>query len=169
MHALPGVCPLVATTSCMWTHAGDFNCTRAEGIYRYLYRGRLEGGYWEPFQRKQPVVAETAAHAFTLHDVYKDCAAFAQPYTFGRPGGGVVIDFLWASAALPVRGVLQFVGPRRALDWQRRGIPNAEHPSDHLPLGAVVDVALAAPRRALSDDAGDAAAGDVAAGDARAV
>lgn len=143
--------------------AGDFNCTRAEGIYRFLYRGRLEGGYWEPFQRQQPVVAETAAHAFTLHDVYADCAAFAQPYTFGRPGGGVVIDFLWASAALPVRGVLQYVGPRRAAEWQRSGIPNADHPSDHLPLGAVVDVALAAPPRPPSEAAEADVAADAAA------
>lgn len=92
--------------------------------------------------------------------MYADCAGFVQPFTFGRPGGGCVIDFLWASAALPVAGVLQFVGPRRAAEWRRGGIPNAEHPSDHLPLGAVVDVALAAPPRPPSE-AGSGAAAEV--------
>jgi CCR4-NOT transcription complex subunit 6 len=123
--------------------AGDFNSARGEALHRYLHRGRLEGGYWEPFQRREPVTDSTEAHPFDLCDVYRDRAAFPQAYTYGRPGGSCTIDYVWSSAALPVLGVLRWLTRGEEVEWQRRGLPNEHHPSDHLPLGVVVDVALA--------------------------
>jgi mRNA deadenylase 3'-5' endonuclease subunit Ccr4 len=130
----------------MWEYAaGDFNSSRSEALYRYMRRGRLEGGYWEPFQRRHPVVETTEAHPFRLTDVYSELANFSMWYTYGRPSGACTIDYIWTSSALQVRGVLQYLTQRQAVEWQRRGIPHEQHPSDHLPLGVVVDVALSTP------------------------
>lgn len=123
--------------------AGDFNSARSEALHRYMFRGRLEAGYWEPFQRRQPVVETTEAHPFSLRDVYYDLAKFPMGYTYGRPSGSCTIDYVWASSALQVKGVLQCLSRRQEVEWQWRGIPNEQHPSDHLPLGVVVDVAFA--------------------------
>lgn len=84
----------------------------------------------------------TEAHPFSLRDVYNDLAKFPMAFTYGRPSGSCTIDYVWASNALQVKGVLQCVTRRQEVEWQRRGIPNEQHPSDHLPLGVVVDVAL---------------------------
>lgn len=121
-------------------HAGDFNCTSAEGLYRFLYRGRLEGGHSEPCRPRDAVVTKTVAHPFLLCDVYRDAARFALPFTYGRPGGNSVIDFVWASAALPPVGVLQALPPARAVRAGISGLPNSKFPSDHLPLGVVLAV-----------------------------
>lgn len=132
--------------------AGDFNSTRSEALHRYLFRGRLEGGYWEPFQRWQPVVETTEAHPFNLRDVYSEVAKFPMGFTYGRPSGSCTIDYIWASSALRVQGVLQFLNRRQQVEWQRQGIPSEQHPSDHLPLGVVVDVALAGGTEGLVEE-----------------
>ena len=95
----------------------------------------------------------TESHPFQLRDVYNELAKFPMAYTYGRPSGSCTIDYIWASSALPVKGVLQCLSRRQEVEWQRRGIPNEQHPSDHLPLGVVVDVALATPAFPVHDDA----------------
>ena len=136
-----------------WGHAaGDFNSARSEALHRYLFRGRLEGGYWEPFQRRQPVVDTTESHPFNLRDVYNELARFPMGFTYGRPSGSCTIDYIWASSALQVKGVLQCLSRRQEVEWKRSGIPNEQHPSDHLPLGVVVDVAGAIPVFPAHDD-----------------
>jgi CCR4-NOT transcription complex subunit 6 len=130
----------------VWGYAaGDFNSARCEALHRYLLRGRLEGGYWEPFQRRQPIVETTEAHPFKLTDVYNELAKFPMGFTYGRPSCCCTIDYAWTSRALQVKGVLQCLSRRQEVEWQRHGIPNEQHPSDHLPLGVVVDVALSTP------------------------
>ena len=120
-------------------HAGDFNCTAREGSYRYLLRGRLEGGYSEACRPYDVVTDQTIAQPFLMHDVYASCADFALPFTYCRPGSGTTIDFIWASDRLRVSSVLQPLGSAAASKVRAVGLPNKEWPSDHLPLGVVVD------------------------------
>jgi mRNA deadenylase 3'-5' endonuclease subunit Ccr4 len=124
----------------MVARAGDFNCAAGEGVYRYLQYGRLEGGYAEPVRPRDPVTAKTVCHPFLLVDVYAQRAAFAQPFTYGRPDGCSTIDFIWASESLVASGVLQALEPAAALKVAAGGVPNATWPSDHLPLGAVLQL-----------------------------
>lgn len=133
------LCLVRAQISTPAYRAGDFNCTAHEGSYRYLLRGRLEGGYSEACRPYDVVTDETIAQPFLLHDAYASCADFSLPFTYCRPGGGTTIDFIWASDRLCVSGVLRPLGTAAALKVRASGLPNKEWPSDHLPLGVVVD------------------------------
>jgi mRNA deadenylase 3'-5' endonuclease subunit Ccr4 len=103
-----------------------------------MSKGRLEGGYAEPMRPRDPIADKTVTHPFLLSDVYGECAMFRQPFTYGRPGGCTVIDFVWASEAMQVSGVLQPVTNGQASKIWLQGIPNSSWPSDHLPLGVVL-------------------------------
>jgi mRNA deadenylase 3'-5' endonuclease subunit Ccr4 len=87
-----------------------------------MSKGRLEGGYAEPMRPRDPIADKTVR----------------QPFTYGRPGGCTVIDFVWASEAMQVSGVLQPVTNGQASKIWLQGIPNSSWPSDHLPLGVVL-------------------------------
>lgn len=104
-----------------------------------LLRGRVEGGYRESSRPFDVVAEETIVQPFLLHDVHATQAAFIQPFTYCRPGGGATIDFIWASDKLRVAGVLQPVTEREAERLRRFGLPSQNWPSDHLPLGVVVE------------------------------
>lgn len=60
------------------------------------------------------------------------------PFTYGRPGGCATIDFVWASDALGVHGVMKPMGAAAAANTALKGIPDRTWPSDHLPLGVVL-------------------------------
>lgn len=152
MQARALLCAVVCSTPAL---AGDFNCGAHEGAYRFLETGRLEGGYAEAYRPRNPVVAKTIVHPFLLSDIYARKARFQQQFSFGRPRGAALIDFVWASDCVAVNGVLQSLPPTKALTVSVKGIPDAVWPSDHVPLGAVLRVQCGA-RPSQQQDQGEA-------------
>lgn len=119
--------------------AGDFNGSSKEGVYRLLYRGRLEGGYTESYS-DEAILPETYAHPYKLQDVYASCASFRMPFTRAVPGFACTIDFLWSTENMGVASVLQCASGGRAQKLMLTGLPSKDHPSDHLPLGLVLNM-----------------------------
>ncbi|CAD7702732.1 unnamed protein product, partial [Ostreobium quekettii] len=48
------------------------------------------------------------------------------------------VDYLWCSRHMGVEAVMHPANPRDILTIDRTLLPNNRHPSDHLPLGAVL-------------------------------
>lgn len=116
---------------------GDLNSTRSDGVYRLLYRGRLEGGWTERYLPERVLTQQTVSHPFALRDAYTSCAAFALPFTRAVPGNACVIDYIFISESARVAAVLQYW---RGAAGTGVALPNGRHPSDHIPLGVVIDV-----------------------------
>lgn len=116
---------------------GDFNSTRWNAPWHYLYCGKLEGGYTEPFYPDKEVVKETISHSFALHDVYK-AADIIPEFTARAPRRRTEADFIFASRHLRVAGVLRALDPRLVPYVDRTLLPNKHFPSDHLPVGVVL-------------------------------
>eukprot|EP00210_Caulerpa_lentillifera_P001174 g1130.t1 len=116
---------------------GDFNSTRWNGPWNYLYKGRLEGGYTESFNPDMEVVRETIVHPYALQDAYKTAGAIPE-FTSRAPKRRTEVDFIFCSRHLRVGGVLRSVDPRLVPSVDRTLLPNRLTPSDHLPLGAVL-------------------------------
>ena len=116
---------------------GDFNGSRGNAPWQYLYYGRLDAGYTEPFYPDIPVVKETTSHPFPLIDVYKMAQAIPD-FTARAPRRRSEADFIFASRHLKVAGVLRAVDPRLMPYVDRHMLPNKLYPSDHLPIGVVL-------------------------------
>ncbi|KAI8464931.1 MAG: hypothetical protein J3K34DRAFT_489601 [Monoraphidium minutum] len=140
----PAACSVVA--------CGDFNEGPAGGVAHLLRAG------WAPLLgapgAKAPAggggggggggglgagLAEEVSEAtqpYLLQDAY---AANPLPYTRRVPRSAASIDQLWVSAHAAVTHLLHATSPADA-----EGMPNAQQPSDHLPLGATVLLPAAA-------------------------
>jgi len=116
---------------------GDFNSTRWNAPWHYLYCGKLEGGYTEPFYPDKEVVKETIVHSFVLRDVYK-AADVIPEFTARAPRRRTEADFIFASRHLKVAGVLRALDSRLVPYVDRTLLPNRLYPSDHLPVGVVL-------------------------------
>lgn len=116
---------------------GDFNSTRSNGPWNYLYKGRLEGGYTEETNPEIEVVRQTIVHPYALQDVYKTANAIPD-FTTRAPRRRTEVDFIFCSRHLTVAGVLRPVDPRLIPSVDRTLLPNRLTPSDHLPLGVVL-------------------------------
>jgi CCR4-NOT transcription complex subunit 6 len=115
-----------------------------------------------------PTTKETIAHPFALHEAY-EVSGHRQPFTRKTGREHAVLDFIWCSRHMHVAAVL------RPLQWELRPqvdrcfLPNRWHPSDHLPIGAVLQLssgaaeAAAAPAGAAAVAAADAGAAAAAA------
>lgn len=126
-----------STEACDVVFCGDFNSTRWNAPWHYLYGGKLEAGYTEPFYPDKEVVKETISHQFALQDVYK--AADAVPeFTARAPRRRTEADFIFSSRHLKVAGVLRAVDPRLIPYVDRSLLPNKHFPSDHIPIGVVL-------------------------------
>lgn len=143
---------------------GDLNGISSSCAYRLLAEGRLPAGATEPYMPGVPVTEEDLDHPFAFVDAYRG-AEDVLPFTFkkvhtgwmandnavGRmcviqctpisqgSGYGSVIDFILHTDDLQTCGVLQPLANVQALRVaQRQSLPNQVHPSDHLPVGAVL-------------------------------
>lgn len=122
---------------CDLVFCGDFNSTRWNAPWHYLYCGRLEAGYTEPFYPDIEVVKQSTAHPFALQDVYKTAGAIPE-FTARAPRRRSEADFIFASRHLKVAGVLRAIDPRMTPYVDRTFLPNKFFPSDHIPLGVVL-------------------------------
>lgn len=120
--------------------AGDFNSSKGEAVGRLLSSGWLPAGYTEPHLPQVRILPEgggDAAQPYLLADAY---AARPLPFTRKVPQLESSLDWLFVSASLTVTALLQPLDPAlpadRRLPHSRTGLPNAAHPSDHLPIGA---------------------------------
>jgi hypothetical protein len=119
-----------------------------------------------PAAPQVPVTKETIAHPFALHEAY-EAAGFRPPFTRKVPGSAAVLDFLWCSRHMRVEAVMKPLQQELKPLVEKASLPNRVHPSDHLPVGAVLR--LSGPEAAGA--AADAAAAGhlvVSAGTARA-
>ena len=116
---------------------GDFNSTRWNAPWNYLYRGRLEAGYTEHYYPDIEVVKETKAHPFALNDVYKVAEAIPD-FTARAPRRRSEADFIFSSRHLRVAAVLRAIDPRVIPNVDRTLLPNRQYPSDHIPIGVVL-------------------------------
>lgn len=117
--------------------AGDFNATRWNAPWQFLFRGRLEGGYTEAYLPSVPVTTKTVAHPYALQDVYMS-GRWIPEFTTRAPRRRSEIDFIWCSRHLKIEALMRPANLRHIGLIDRTLLPNKEFPSDHLPLGVVI-------------------------------
>lgn len=117
--------------------AGDFNATRWNAPWQFLFRGRLEGGYTEAYLPHVPVTSKTVAHPYALQDVYM-AGRWIPEFTTRAPRRRSEVDFIWCSRHLKVEALMRPANPRHIGLVDRTLLPNKDFPSDHLPLGVVL-------------------------------
>lgn len=123
--------------------AGDFNSTEREAPCEFLRRGNLPINYSDG--HGVATTKDDTHHPFDFRDVYAAAHA-APPFTRRVDGQGARLDFLWCTSRLGLSAVLRPLP--QDLELERMvvecGLPNKEMPSDHLPVGAVLELQCAA-------------------------
>ncbi|PSC75824.1 molecular chaperone [Micractinium conductrix] len=132
---------------------GDFNSEPQDSPCWLLRRGRLERNHTDACCPQVPTTKESIAHPFALHEAYES-TDYRQPFTRKVGPESAVLDFIWCSRHMEVSAVMRPLQPELRPLVEKCYLPNRWHPSDHLPVGAVLRVSLV----------GDAAAGDAARG-----
>ncbi|KAI8825151.1 Endonuclease/exonuclease/phosphatase [Fimicolochytrium jonesii] len=118
---------------------GDFNSLPDSGVYEYLSGGRVDKDHSDfSHYVYGPYTSEGLSHHFSLKSAYSHLNTAACPggeleFTNFAPGFKGTIDYVFYSTnSLEVTGLLSCVDK----EYISRvvGLPNAHHPSDHLPL-----------------------------------
>eukprot|EP00756_Hemistasia_phaeocysticola_P049455 Hpha_TRINITY_DN23932_c0_g1::TRINITY_DN23932_c0_g1_i1::g.137726::m.137726 len=145
---------------------GDFNATAGSAVHALLAFGSLPAEGWpDAGQLILPHEDDSRGARVELMDSYaeqQEVVSFC-----GRPGNGVRVDYLWASARLKVEGVLPTSEGLADTLSILEGLPNGEHPSDHLPIGALyrwhpeAPVALPDPVEGAKDEGGKTSAAEL--------
>ena len=84
-----------------------------------------------------PTTKETIAHPFALHEAYES-SGYRQPFTRKVAQDHAVLDFIWCSRHMPVAAVMRPLQQELREVVGKCYLPNRWHPSDHLPVGAVL-------------------------------
>eukprot|EP01024_Parvocaulis_polyphysoides_P051585 TRINITY_DN50874_c0_g1_i1.p1 TRINITY_DN50874_c0_g1~~TRINITY_DN50874_c0_g1_i1.p1 ORF type:complete len:211 (-),score=19.09 TRINITY_DN50874_c0_g1_i1:207-791(-) len=125
--------------SCNVVICGDFNSGSKGPVVEYLYRGRLPQGYTDPEYPDVEVTKETVAHPYALKDVH-DSSRFKVLCTRKSTGTWVRIDFIWCSRHLNVAALRRIVEQEEWKILLKTDMPNRIHPSDHLPIAAILEI-----------------------------
>ncbi|KAF8060285.1 CCR4 [Scenedesmus sp. PABB004] len=127
-------------SECHVVFTGDLNSGRSEAVWRLLSQGWLPAGYCErhlPTTAVLPEGVEDATQPYLLADAY---AQHPLPFTRKVPALSSCLDWLFVSTTMSVVALLwpldEGDASDRRLPHSRVGLPNARHPSDHLPIGA---------------------------------
>jgi CCR4-NOT transcription complex subunit 6 len=111
---------------------GDYNSVVDSGVYQLFSQGGVPAKHPDMEGRAYGKFTEEGmSHPFNLKSAYADIGEL--PFTNFTPNFVEVIDYIWYSTGtLNVKGVL---GPMDK-DYVNQfiAIPNAHHPSDHIPL-----------------------------------
>ncbi|KAL4424801.1 hypothetical protein ABPG77_000841 [Micractinium sp. CCAP 211/92] len=137
---------------------GDFNSEEQDSPCWLLRRGRLERNHTDACCPQVPTTKETISHPFALHEVYA-ASSHRQPFTRKVGREHAVLDFLWCSRHMPISAVMRPLQPELRPLVDKCFLPNRWHPSDHLPIGAVVRVSPVGDARAAAEAAAHAATG----------
>lgn len=113
---------------------GDFNFDRSSELHALLATGSLPPGGGGGGGRKQ---RSTARHALLpLRDAYLDAQPPWGPRLRSTYRNGRLLDFVWTSPAVEVLRTMPV--SELAGSMQPHQLPSATHPSDHLPIGALL-------------------------------
>lgn len=82
---------------------------------------------------------ECIAHPYPLQEAY-EAAQAAPALTYHRSGEGARLDFIWCSRWCRVEAVLRPLCARQREFVLKHSLPNRAMPSDHLPVGAVLQL-----------------------------
>ncbi|EFN59287.1 hypothetical protein CHLNCDRAFT_137627 [Chlorella variabilis] len=116
---------------------GDFNSLDQDSPCWLLRRGRLERNHTDACCPQVPTTKETIAHPFALHEAYES-SGYRQPFTHKVAQDHAVLDFIWCSRHMPVAAVMRPLQQELREVVGKCYLPNRWHPSDHLPVGAVL-------------------------------
>ncbi|PRP87143.1 hypothetical protein PROFUN_01405 [Planoprotostelium fungivorum] len=114
---------------------GDLNCSTQSGIHTMLVEGGLPADFVDGESEKPHNPGKEYRHPFPLKNSYLE-ANEVSIFTFkGKNHGDSFIDFIFHSTPATQ---LQSVADPSDIDHMRENwLPNAEEPSDHLPVAAI--------------------------------
>ena len=118
--------------------AGDFNSQPSSAVYEFLATGKVEqshADFAKDFARVLPA-ADKIKHGLSLQSAY---ALIGEPeYSNFTQGFVGLLDYLWFTKAHFHVVALLDVDPKKALK-EHTALPSPKHPSDHIPMMAVLD------------------------------
>lgn len=116
--------------------AGDFNCEPQSAPHAMLSARPGDGAPGSGAASLKGAVAAAAASLLPLHDAYASCPPPWGPALRSTFRNGRVLDYIFTSSAvevlrtMPVSPIAGSASPHR--------LPSDTHPSDHMPLGALL-------------------------------
>jgi CCR4-NOT transcription complex subunit 6 len=114
---------------------GDFNSDTESGIYRLFSTGKLESSFLNEYSQ-QPYTKTDYEHPFEFASAYASLHKGKEPmFTYHVKGMQPdTLDYIWFTSK-----TLQLISVSEPLEDENityTSLPNATHPSDHLPLTA---------------------------------
>lgn len=117
--------------------AGDFNSTPGDEVYRYLTSGSSELSKGYSSIGNEPEASEQSPIA--LHSLYSFIGG-EPPFTNYTPGFTGTLDYILFSSSEHMQPVSFIKLPSAESLDILGGLPNENHPSDHLPIGADFEI-----------------------------
>jgi len=108
--------------------AGDFNCDRRSPLYTFLSEGVAAD------ETKQ--TPSSAQVLLPLTDAYSSAPPPWGPPLRSSYRNGRILDFIWTSPSVRVLRTMPVCNAAGSAQPHR--IPSIDHPSDHMPLGALI-------------------------------
>ncbi|KAK9757265.1 hypothetical protein RND81_01G152600 [Saponaria officinalis] len=105
---------------------GDFNSTPGSEVYNYIISGSSEAKHTDECPDELPI---------PLSSVY-ECTRGEPPFTNCTPGFTGTLDYIFFSPLGSMKPVSFLELPDSDSPTVAGGLPNYQHPSDHLPIGA---------------------------------
>ena len=109
---------------------GDFNCDRSSELYKLYSRGEL------PQNSRAPASRRAKPAILPLRDAYLQTKPPWGPALRSSYRNGRLLDYVWTSPAVKVLRTMPVSD--LAGSTQPHQLPSAAHPSDHLPVGALI-------------------------------
>ena len=125
--------------------AGDFNCDRSADLHSFLLHGALPDGPRERHGRPAAKMhlktgpqkrAAKKTPLLPLQDAYLHTAPPWGPLLRSSYRNGRLLDFVWTSPTVDVLRTMPVCD--LAGSSQPHPLPSMDHPSDHLPVGALL-------------------------------
>ncbi|XP_074268903.1 carbon catabolite repressor protein 4 homolog 4 [Silene latifolia] len=109
---------------------GDFNSTPGSEVYNYLISGSSGGQHTVECPDKLPIPLSS----------FYGCSRGEPPFTNCTPGFTGTLDYIFFTPSGSIKPVRFLELPDSDSPSVEGGLPNYQHPSDHLPIGAEFEV-----------------------------